>query len=121
MPPVLVVDDDKDIRMSLVYLLELEGYTTLSAANGQEALDLLHRLEAPCIILLDLLMPVMDGIQFLEHKQLEAGLHEIPVVIISAATTVQPPAGVPFLQKPVPLDRLFEFVGKHCTPEHASA
>ncbi len=60
-PSLLVVDDEACIRAFLVELLEDEGYTASAVANGQAALDYLHTHPAPCCIILDLYMPVMDG------------------------------------------------------------
>ena len=118
MPPVLIVDDDRDIRDSFRYLLEAEGYAVLTAMNGKDALDVLQREGRPCIILLDLLMPVMDGIEFLAEMGSLGDLSTIPVVVISAASTVPAPDEVAFLQKPVSVDKLFNLVGKHCGLPH---
>lgn len=116
MPPVLIVDDDPDIRSSFAFMLQAEGYQTLTAANGKEALDLLRTIDPPCLILLDLLMPVMDGVQFLSVLRGGSDLAAIPVVIVSAASTVQPPPDTPRLSKPVPIDRLLSHVERHCGP-----
>ncbi|MES2526329.1 MAG: response regulator [Bdellovibrionota bacterium] len=86
--PILVVDDDPDIRDSIASALEIEGYSVLMAENGRVALDLLLSLkegELPRCIMLDLMMPVMTGEEFLraidlDHKQLQI----IPVVVASA-------------------------------------
>ena len=86
--PILVVDDDPDIRDSIASALEIEGYNVLMAENGRVALDLLLSLqlnELPRCIMLDLMMPVMTGEEFLhaidkEHIQLK----DIPVVVASA-------------------------------------
>jgi CheY-like chemotaxis protein len=58
---ILIVEDEKDIRESLKMLLELEGYSVFTAKDGKEGLEILKNLESPCLILLDLLMPVMNG------------------------------------------------------------
>ena len=121
MPPVLVVDDDRDIRESYRYLLEAEGDAVLTAVNGKDALEVLRREGRPCIILLDLLMPVMDGIELLAEMGNHGDLATIPVVVISAACTMRPPEELAFLQKPVSVDKLFHLVGKHCGPPHAQA
>ena len=68
---ILIVDDDPDIRDSLKEVLEDEGYEVNGVANGREALDYLRKSPRPCVILLDLMMPVMDGWQFRkEQKQI---------------------------------------------------
>jgi len=84
---VLVVDDDPDILQTLGLCLSSEGYRVLMAANGKEALDILDR-ERPSVILLDLMMPVMDGWQFvaeLDHR----GRRDVPLLILSADRSVQ--------------------------------
>ncbi|HEY3592568.1 MAG TPA: response regulator [Polyangiaceae bacterium] len=104
---VLVVEDDEDIRQSLCYILEDEGIATLSAGDGQQALDLLNGLgEKPTVILLDLSMPVMDGREFLQHMGKDPALAPIPVVIVSALTRDEKLGGVTWLQKPVGIDGL---------------
>ena len=84
---MLVVDDDPDILQTLGLCLSSEGYRVLMAANGKEALDILER-EHPSVILLDLMMPVMDGWQFvaeLDHR----GQRDVPLLILSADRSVQ--------------------------------
>ena len=79
---VLVVDDQQVIRDTLQTALDDEGFTVETAANGQEALDILERWQ-PCVILLDLMMPVMDGWAF-RAEQKRSG-STVPVVLLSAA------------------------------------
>jgi two-component system, chemotaxis family, chemotaxis protein CheY len=105
---VLVVDDDPDILQTLGLCLSSEGYRVLMAANGKEALDILDR-EHPSVILLDLMMPVMDGWQFvqeLEHR----GRRDVPLLILSADRSVQGHAqqlrANGHLAKPFDLDEL---------------
>src|SRR5687768_645517 len=81
---ILVVEDDNDIRETVQQILELEGYQVFTAANGKEALDALEHIPHPCLILLDLMMPVMNGWQFLEAKQRNAVISTLPVVVVSA-------------------------------------
>ena len=81
---ILLVDDDIDIREALAEVLEDEGFRVQTAANGLEALQLLRGSAPPKIILLDLMMPVMDGYQFLEEQRKDASLAAIPVAIITA-------------------------------------
>jgi len=104
---VLVVEDDDDIRQSLCYILEDEGIATLSAANGQAALDLLRRAgDKPSVILLDLSMPVMDGREFLQHMSRDASIPATPVIIVSALSPDDTVGGVKWLQKPIGIDGL---------------
>jgi CheY-like chemotaxis protein len=81
----MIVDDDDDIRETLCDLLEAEGHIVLAAANGREALDLLAGGARPCLILLDLMMPVMDGFAFRAAQQQDETIASIPVVAVTAA------------------------------------
>jgi CheY-like chemotaxis protein len=109
---ILVVEDDNDIRRSVCDILQDEGFTTWSARNGREALDLLHeQRSAPSLILLDLMMPVMDGWQLYERLSHDATFHPIPVVIMSAHMRDARLPSLNWLQKPVKLDRLLSAVG----------
>jgi CheY-like chemotaxis protein len=107
---ILVVDDDEDIRLTLQQILEDEGYPSLIAANGLEALDIIHREpELPRLVLLDLMMPIMDGARFQAKLAEDPGLASVPVVVISAGSTPYRQAGVPaagYLTKPVDLRTL---------------
>jgi CheY-like chemotaxis protein len=110
---VLVVDDDQSARESLSRLLDVKGYSVLEAENGQTALDVLEKAaHFPCLILLDLAMPIMDGRGFLKLRAKDPMLRQIPVVVVSA----NPPSGEPlngidaYLQKPVSFDRIIAIV-----------
>jgi CheY-like chemotaxis protein len=82
---VLIVDDDADIRELLAETLACEGFEVSTAANGLEGLQLLRsRKVRPSVILLDLMMPIMDGYAFLEHRHLDPALASIPVAIVTA-------------------------------------
>jgi two-component system, chemotaxis family, chemotaxis protein CheY len=115
---VLVVDDDRDIREVLTDALEAEGYRVVTAADGQEALDWLRSGARPCIILLDLMMPKMDGIQFRTEVLNDAELACIPVVVLSAdPSAIVAAKSLSFagsLRKPVPLEALLAAVHAHC-------
>lgn len=82
---VLVIDDDEAIRTALSDLLEQEGFTVVLAVNGAEALTMLYVGLRPDVILLDVLMPVMDGWDFRAAQLADPGLRNIPVVVISAS------------------------------------
>jgi CheY-like chemotaxis protein len=115
---ILVVDDDADIRDALCELLEDEGYTTTSAENGSDALARLRSSELPCAILLDLMMPVMDGLDFRAQQQCDPALESIPVVVISAAAEARRVAGAMhaagFLPKPIQVPILINTVERLC-------
>ena len=84
---VMIIDDDVDVRESLAEVLDDHGYPSIVAANGKEALERLRALrDRPCLILLDLMMPVMDGRAFRAAQQSDAELGSIPVLIFSAQT-----------------------------------
>jgi len=85
---VLVVDDNPEIRSSFKELLEDEGYRVAEVADGREALDYLRSQERPKLILLDLMMPVMDGWQFRAEQKKNPALASIPVIVISAVADV---------------------------------
>lgn len=114
---VLIVDDDPDIRDVLDNLLSIYGYRVATAENGADALDKLRRGEDPCLILLDLMMPVMDGIQFREAQLSDPALAAIPVVLVSAGGDLAAKAaavGAEGLTKPVDMDVLLKTVNRFC-------
>ncbi|HET9452334.1 MAG TPA: response regulator [Aggregicoccus sp.] len=123
--PILVVEDEPDIREAVSDLLQLEGYAVETASNGQEALELLAgRLEGaaePCLILLDVMMPVMDGHAFMARlREREDGAHQrIPVVITSASPQV-PEGARAHLRKPYELHRLLDVISRF-KDEHRAA
>src|SRR4051812_17985311 len=82
--PVLLVDDDDAIREALTEILVCEGFSVHPAQNGKEALDWLQRHGGPCVVLLDLMMPVMDGRTFLGIRSADPSLSKIPVLVVSA-------------------------------------
>jgi CheY-like chemotaxis protein len=107
---VLIVDDDEDIRDAIRQALEDEGYEVADAANGREALELLQTGPIPALILLDLMMPVMTGEQFLLEQRQRPALAQIPVVVLSANDRIKEKAelfhAAGYLRKPVTLDVL---------------
>lgn len=109
---VLVVEDEEESRESLRELLELEGYEVQTAVNGRDALDKLAVID-PCIILLDLFMPIMDGWQVLEQLRADGRLARIKVVVTTSAAT-NTPSDVPVFVKPLDLDSLIRTVGAYC-------
>jgi CheY-like chemotaxis protein len=87
---VLVVDDEDDVRGAIEEILDLEGYPVVGARNGAEALEVLRtNLGLPWLILLDLMMPKMDGWEFLAHIDDDSRLHRIPVALMSAHDSVK--------------------------------
>jgi CheY-like chemotaxis protein len=116
MKKILIIEDDPDIRDSLRELLEMEGYSVACATNGQEGIDCLHHMASalPNIILLDLMMPVKDGIGFRQDQQKHPQWHSIPTVIMSAdgnARSKLANLGITtFLKKPVDLETVLETI-----------
>jgi CheY-like chemotaxis protein len=115
---ILLVEDDEATRTAMALALELQGFTVDAAANGQEALDLLRAAAQPCLILLDLMMPVMDGWQFRDEQRQDPALAAIPVVVVSADGSVPQKAATlgatDYLQKPVDVDQLVNTVQRYC-------
>jgi CheY-like chemotaxis protein len=114
---ILLVEDDAEIRESLKDALELEGYEIVTASNGRDALDRLPTMRKPCLILLDLMMPVMNGWEFAEALQGDADLASIPIVVVTAfGQELQRSriASQDVIPKPVDLDRLFRSVKCFC-------
>ncbi|HET9595778.1 MAG TPA: response regulator [Anaeromyxobacteraceae bacterium] len=105
---VLVVEDDHLIREAIAEALDEEGFEVVEAANGKEALEKLHA-EPASLVLLDLMMPVMDGWQFREAQLHDPAISEIPVVVLSAVKDDRVPAERHF-SKPCDLDELLDTV-----------
>lgn len=107
-PVVLLVDDESDLRETLALALEHESFRVLEAANGREALALLEASEElPDVVVLDLMMPVMNGVAFLEACRTRPRLAGLPIVVLSAATQYIPTPGARLaFRKPVSLDAL---------------
>ncbi|NUQ77733.1 MAG: response regulator [Polyangiaceae bacterium] len=85
---ILLVEDDTDVREALAYLLSDQGYDVACAEDGQEALTYLHEGHKPALILLDLMMPRMNGFEFRAAQKREPELASIPVIVLSASGNV---------------------------------
>jgi len=115
---ILVVEDDTDVREALVDVLQARGYHVFAAPNGVEALARLQQ-EAlrPDVILLDLMMPLMNGWELLDHLAADAWRANVPVVVITAQPTItadMPVSVAAVLHKPLPLARLLSTIEKLC-------
>ena len=122
---VLIVEDDSSTREVLSAVLEQDGYRTLTARNGREALDALLSGERPRAIVLDIQMPLMDGNELCAELVKDPELSEIPVILISAYTKpqAQPSNVIAFFRKPFPFLNLLNAVERACrndpkTPGH---
>jgi CheY-like chemotaxis protein len=112
---ILVVEDDDDIRNLLVEALEAEGYKAEAAVNGKDALDKLGVIPKPCLVLLDMMMPIMNGREFLDTIMQDAYLAPIPVLVVSAvADRTDTKGSVGFLKKPIDLDIILNVVANFC-------
>lgn len=115
---ILVVEDDLDIRSILSQLLVFEGYDVEDASDGAEALAMLRRDPLPALILLDLMMPIMDGWQLRAELQRDPALSSVPVVIVSADVRAEQEASrlrvAGLLKKPLQIEPLLELVHSIC-------
>lgn len=113
---VLVVDDNADILEALQMAIEIEGLKVATASNGKEALEILEKGKRPDLILLDLMMPIMDGWTFAEQFGKKKEYSDIPIVIISAFADQNqfPEIAVEALTKPLNFSNLIKTVKKYC-------
>jgi CheY-like chemotaxis protein len=120
--PILIVDDDADIRFVISELLSDEGYTVAQAANGREALIYLQTAHPlPCVILLDLMMPIMNGFQFREEQLKKPELARVPVLIVTADANAMAKAealqAAGFIQKPLKIQPLLDTIERLLSQE----
>ncbi len=116
-PDVLVVDDDLATRDALLEVLRLEGYDVSVAADGREAWESLQSAPPPALILLDLMMPTVNGAEFLERLHADARLKTLPVILMTAFGFTALAYGTQsqgFLPKPLDLDQLIGLVSRYC-------
>jgi DNA-binding response OmpR family regulator len=115
---VLIIEDDHDIRVTLREVLESEGFTVHSAANGQAGLESLEEYPNAGLVILDLMMPIMNGWQFLKAFRANPVLSSIPVIVISAAHDRVVPSGAQeFIPKPIEFDSFLQTVRQYCRQE----
>jgi len=110
---VLVVDDDVDIRESLRDAFEDAGYLVRCAANGREGLEALQRFDHPCVVVLDLIMPIMSGNELYAAMKADPKLAEVPV-IVSTSDASRAPRGALLLEKPINLQRMLATIERFC-------
>jgi two-component system, OmpR family, response regulator CpxR len=123
---ILVVEDDRALRDTIADILSDEGFEVACASNGREALDQLAREQPPDLIVLDLVMPVMDGWAFRAAQRLRPELARIPTVVLSASFPADNPRirdlqAEAVLSKPVGIDRLIGAVCGVTVPRPALA
>lgn len=121
MPCVLIVEDDPDVREFMDILLSNSGFDTVTAQNGAEALQAVRE-KHPCLVLLDLMMPVMDGWTFRDRQLADPAIADVPVVCVTAVSEPQQVTQrlrAPCLKKPVEFGPLLEEVRRACSSRHA--
>lgn len=116
---VAIIEDDVGIRDSIAEVLKEEGYRVLAANHGRDALDQLNQQSGrPCVILLDLMMPVMDGWAFRAEQKLHPSLGSVPVIIMTADANAKDKAQAlgaqGHMNKPVDLDQLLAAIQQYC-------
>jgi len=117
---ILVVEDDERLLAAMVSLLKLVGYTALGVPNGYVALERLRGEQAPCLILLDLMMPEMDGWQFRERQLKDPKLMGVPVIVCSAHGAGEDVASLRvqhYVEKPLDVRVLLELIATCCAHE----
>lgn len=121
--PVLVVDDDPDIREIIELALSSNGYRVVTANDGRACLRRLREPERPCIVLLDMMMPDMNGWEVCEAIAKDASLASIPVLILTGNSQLREThlGSVPILRKPIELKALLAAIAQHARPPAALA
>jgi len=114
---VVVIDDDTDILEAIAIVLREAGYDAQTESNGADALDRIRQ-GTPCLILLDLMMPGMNGWQFRAEQMRDAALASIPTIVMTgfpaAAENASSLGAAVCLKKPIDLDKLLDTVGRFC-------
>ena len=110
---VLIVDDDPDLLEVTTFVIESEGMAVETARNGAEALALLANNRLPTLVLLDLMMPVMNGWEFLAAVAKNPLLQQLPVVVLTAAEHREVPGAMEVLSKPLDLQELLRVVDRY--------
>jgi CheY-like chemotaxis protein len=113
---ILLVEDDELIRRAMQMVLEWEGYQVDCAANGQIALDYLRAGNHPCLIVLDVMMPVLDGEQFRREQSCDPNLASIPVIVVSAANFAESVSAAHHIRKPFEVQELLEAIRHQVAP-----
>jgi CheY-like chemotaxis protein len=114
---VLIVEDESNIRDILLRMLQVHGFSGIAAGNGEEALRVLEKMDdLPGLLILDLMMPVMSGLELVKSLRSNPRFAEIPFVIMSAALERIPEVegSVGFIPKPIDIDELFSLLEKYC-------
>lgn len=110
---ILIVEDDELIRRAMQMVLEWEGYEVVCVNNGQEALDFLRSGRCPALIVLDIMMPVLDGQQFREEQLRDPSIASIPVIVVSAASFAEVVHADRHVRKPFEIHELLDAIRAH--------
>jgi CheY-like chemotaxis protein len=113
-----VVEDDREQRETLCAMLDFEGFGHAEASNGREALDYLEKSGAPCVVLLDLDMPEMNGWDFRAKQLADESLSHIPVVVVTAndqGLSQRFPGAAGFLWKPLTFEKVAAVLDRMCS------
>lgn len=118
---ILIVEDDVEIKKLLSEFLKIDGYHVFQASNGQEGLSILNSIPTPCVILLDLMMPIMDGREFLKCQSQDIKIAPIPVVILTALEPEERGVSndLKVVKKPIEIQTLLEVVHQYCNTTHS--
>jgi CheY-like chemotaxis protein len=114
---VLVVEDEKELREMMREVLELNGYSVVTAVEGQAALEAIDRIEHLCLVLLDLLMPGMNGWDFFKEMRGRSKYAAVPVIVHSSSPAGAPQGATRVLKKPLEIERLLDVVREFCAPQ----
>jgi CheY-like chemotaxis protein len=114
---ILFIDDNEALQEAFVWCMEDKGYSIIPVSNGQEALDLMEKNPLPMLIILDMMMPIMDGFTFREHQQRNDLLKQIPTIILSAQQkiNIELHANETFFYKPFNFHDLYNKISDSCT------
>jgi DNA-binding response OmpR family regulator len=115
---VLIVEDDADLRNSLAELLALRGFKVVTVEDGREALDTLASGLSPCLIILDLMLPIVNGWEFRSQQLADPRFSGIPTIILSGVNDLEAESqrlqAIAFVPKPLDIDFLFKTVEQYC-------
>ena len=110
---ILIVEDDSEVREGMTVLLEESGYRIVAVGNGQEALEVMQA-DVPCLVLLDLMMPVMTGWALHAAMRSDERLKRVPICVVSAVPSHAPADADCVLEKPVQVPKLLDTIASLC-------
>ncbi|MEO6598914.1 MAG: response regulator [Polyangiaceae bacterium] len=114
---VLIVEDEEDLRELMSDALQMRGYRVVTALEGEDAFRKIADIGRPCVILLDLLMPGMNGWEFFEKIRTRPDLASVPIIVHSSAASRAPAGVTRVVHKPLAFDSLVSIVSEYCSKE----